>query len=358
MAITSNNDFIFFLKVKNPNYIALKENKLIKRSFFGRLFHLGGLDLKKDELINSKIKIINRELSDFLKKSTPTSKEAKKINKYLNAIKLYPTRCFDRKEFIFNPSYENLKFFICPDLKSLKEGKEQVKKASTTKNNIYKETLSANLDFEKQIILRKIAKNKLAIRLGSGIKINKGASETKLLYRYKKDGSELLVGVFKPRLSEMSFFRRFINWVKTLFGDQRSLLSQKSQAGTQAEISSYYIDRFFGFNIVPPSIEMKHGVFQLSAKTFLKHLGSSTSNTEEINLKEAKDSNEIINKSNYTQKELELFQFYAIHDFLIGNLDGHDENWFVNFDKDKKISGVVGIDKANSFLRKDRKSVV
>lgn len=346
-----NDDFNFFLKIKDPNSVTLKENKLVKKCFFGRLFHRGGLDSKKQELINSKIKAINRKLCDFLKNSKPTAEEAKKINRYLDAIRLFPKKWFDRKEFVFNPSYENLKFFINPDLKLLKKEKELLKKKENSKND-----LNLNLKIEKHIILRKIAKNKLAMRLGGGITINKGTSETKLLYRYKKDGSELLVGVFKPRISQMSFFRRFLNWIIILLGDQKSLLSQKSQAGSEAEVSSYYIDRFFGFNIVPPSIKTKYGVFQLCAKTFLKHLENSTSKAEEINIKEAKDSKDILNKATYTEKELELFQFYAIHDYLIGDLDGHDENWFIRFNKDKKICGIVGIDKANSFLRKNPKT--
>ncbi|MBS0637594.1 MAG: hypothetical protein JSS12_08785, partial [Verrucomicrobia bacterium] len=87
------------------------------------------------------------------------------------------------------------------------------------------------------------------------------------------------------------------------------------------------------------------GAFQLFIKS-----------RDETPFKEAKELvGNLEQKNEYSLQELELFQKMAVFDFLIGNLDRHEENWFV-----KEIGGNISelktIDNANSFLRKNPSS--
>ena len=49
-------------------------------------------------------------------------------------------------------------------------------------------------------------------------------------------------------------------------------------------------------------------------------------------------------------EEIDAFQKMAVFDYLIGNLDRHEENWFVKTE-DGRLSDIKAIDNANSFLK-------
>lgn len=195
----------------------------------------------------------------------------------------------------------------------------------------------------------KIARMNFLFKIGVSGSSEKGVTGTVLV----KDLRGRVLGVFKPDAIYAPLATRIGNYVRKIFG-QLSLLSGVAHAQPQAEYAAYLVDRFFGINSVPSSklaeLGGAKGVFQLAAGTAKKTRDGEAEGSVTIGkrIKEAKDVQNILNKDKYENSELEIFQKFAIHDFLIGNLDAHEENWFVDTINDK-ITGIIGIDKANSW---------
>jgi hypothetical protein len=245
-----------------------------------------------------------------------------------------------------------------PDLEALKKSYLRKKEALSKLNNPTKEQL---LDIVKSDVLEtktlsKIAKMNLLFHLGVHGSSNKGATGTVLI----KDLKGRILGVFKPDSVYAPMATKIHNAFKKI-GGQLSLLSNKKLAQPTAEYVAYRLDRFFNLKSVPSSkitdLGSSKGVFQLAASTAKKTRDLEVEPSPKIGkrLKEAKDVTTILNKNSFTSPELELFQRFAIHDFLIGNLDAHAENWFIDL-KGDEITGIIGIDKANSWLKKNPRS--
>ncbi|HEV8051920.1 MAG TPA: hypothetical protein VGP47_05450 [Parachlamydiaceae bacterium] len=67
-------------------------------------------------------------------------------------------------------------------------------------------------------------------------------------------------------------------------------------------------------------------------------------------IRQAKDILSILDgKDEFTENETFLFQKLAIFDYLIGNLDRHEENWLVTFSSVNEITHIKAIDNANAF---------
>lgn len=194
-------------------------------------------------------------------------------------------------------------------------------------------------------LARRVERAKLASRLGVAPEVNKGATGTAILRSTK--GTR--IGVFKPTNPYTPVVARCKNLVKKTCGGQLYFLSHKTKAQAEAEVAAYHLDRHFGFGLSPESrmetIAGKEGAFQIFIKS-----------KDENKFKEAAESIESLeSKKEYTKEELNLFQMMAVFDFLIGNLDRHDENWFVKV-IEGDIKELKTIDNANSFLRKNPKS--
>jgi len=66
-------------------------------------------------------------------------------------------------------------------------------------------------------------------------------------------------------------------------------------------------------------------------------------------------------KSRYTSEEIQLFQYFAVFDVLIGNLDRHDRNWFVAYKKEGSritIYKIFAIDHDRCFIRQNPSSIL
>ncbi len=185
---------------------------------------------------------------------------------------------------------------------------------------------------------------------GAQFSSDKGATKTLKL----KDEKGKLLGVFKPGAEGADVGMQVKTFVKKNFGAQLSILKDDPQVQPNGERLAYLIDRHFGFHVVPPSRSMtlgdKVGAFQMAAQIYKKCKDHSYKKSTEIakGLKEAKQEESVLNKKTFTLEEIERFQLFALHDFLIGNLDGHSENWFVEA-KNDTLDDIIGIDKANSF---------
>jgi len=208
--------------------------------------------------------------------------------------------------------------------------------------------------------------SKILYAVGEVGKSEKGTTGTSLVFGYRKDGTKKLLGVFKPDSQHSPLSVRVKNFFKRFQG-QLSLLSNRAYAQPKAERIAYEASLFFGLNSVPPSVLVNigttKGVFQLAVQTVVKTQEGENKSTKNIKLQEAKDfmqpdNNLLIDpKRDFKEAEVEIFQRFALLDFLIGNLDCHEENWFINLkDNSQEISHIVAIDKANSFPRKNSKN--
>jgi hypothetical protein len=224
----------------------------------------------------------------------------------------------------FNFITKEVQNYLDPAIEQLRQKKEEDK------------SLKGNLDHKLE---RKIAKAKLAIRLGIGPKANKGATGTIII----KGINGKSLGVFKAGNQHAGLIVRLKNLLKKTFFGQLHYLSNKDLAQAQAEVAAYLVDQFFNFHLSPSSkmtqLLGKEGVFQLFLKDYA----------------EAKQVlNQIDSKENFEEGELYFFQLMDVFDYLIGNLDRHEENWFIKLLKDTLIiEDIKGIDNANSFPRKN-----
>ncbi len=262
---------------------------------------------------------------------------------------------------------------------------------------------------------RKIAKAELAIMLGHGSEANKGTTGTMLI----TDINNKPIGVHKISSADVPFGTKFKNFFRSFFG-QLSYLSQKTMAQPQAEKMAYLISRDFHFDLAPPSADAvlkNKGVLQLfvskersysiisqvmasgeiltarkasaleiaainassigaSVGASVKPPSSTVRNDEaktisaEVVKTETHNYVEAIKEiekgafdqplTAYTEAEKTLFQKFALFDYLIGNLDRHEENWFVIFSAPdahgkRTLQHIKAIDNANAFPKKHPK---
>ncbi|MCE5294227.1 MAG: hypothetical protein LLF94_06395 [Chlamydiales bacterium] len=193
-------------------------------------------------------------------------------------------------------------------------------------------------------VARRLEKALLAEQLGVSPTKNKGQTGTALV-----ESTKGKVAVFKPIHSDTPMTARCKNAVKRIFGGQLHYLSHKTNAQAEAEVAAYLLDRHFDFGLSPASqmvtLDGKEGALQVFIKS-----------KDETPFKEAADHIDAMEaKEVYTEQEVALFQKMAIFDYLIGNLDRHEENWFVKV-VNNEITEIRTIDNANSFLRKNPES--
>jgi hypothetical protein len=259
----------------------------------------------------------------------------KELNTLLQDIHLLFGRVYPRlKESPFSLERKMPKIvqdFLSPEMRRLRMEKQQ----DPTKT----------FDHE-HCIQRKIAKGKLAITLGYGFTKNKGTTGTWIV----KDINTKPVGVYKVCWKDVSWFL----WIKKLFqsigGGQLHYLSKKVSAQPQTERAAFILSRRLGFHIVPPcslvTLKRLKGAFQVFIRKEKQH-EPEYEYAEAQKVMEKMDS-----KLNFSEAENTTFQKFAIFDYLIGNLDRHDENWFITLSEENEIQTIKAIDNANSFPRK------
>lgn len=177
-----------------------------------------------------------------------------------------------------------------------------------------------------------IAKAMLSTSLGVGIhKTAAGVNGAQMIKSLEGE----IVGVFKPERKGSWF--DIIGMIKRFFGQARLLCSARLSQ-EYAEVAAHKLSHALGFDITPAAqmctIRNQEGAFLAFLKGY----------------KEAKDVVETMEaKKAYTANELTLFQKMAAYDFLSGNMDCHDENWFVRM-KGDEITEIRVIDHGNSFI--------
>lgn len=303
--VTLDNSTVFanYNKIIENNIADLKLNDngfLVKKSKWNKfidLFSFGSSNELK-ESIEAIIKVVDLESNNIITKNLINSP---KINEFFEKVARSKNNPILTNTNIISLKLQN---FLDPELKRLREEKKN------TKN-----------DIEHQF-QRRIQKAKLAEKLGILPHINKGACGTiiiKGLSKQEKYKQGKNIGIFKRGYSRVPVLVRIKNIFKKTFWGQLHYLSKQEFSQANAEVAAYLLDKKFGFGITPPSQKLnlmgEEGTFQ----HFLRD-----------NI-EAKDLLMIgyNNKKNYTENELIKFQMLAIYDYLTGNLDRHEENWFV-----------------------------
>ncbi len=229
-------------------------------------------------------------------------------------------------------------------------------------------------EYEK--VQRKVAKAELAITLGFGQIANKGTTGTMII----TDINRKPIGIFKLSTKDVPLRIKFQNFVKSWGWGQLSLLSNKSMAQPQSELASYIVSLVGKFNLAAPAnlatLANKHGVFQLFIS---KEKSGAIAQVKEANqllaMPEAKAQaaaakaqapkyveavsvlSKLEGRDTFTEEEVTIFQKFAIFDYLIGNLDRHEENWFVILERNPhthqdEIKFIKAIDNANAFPKK------
>jgi len=137
--------------------------------------------------------------------------------------------------------------------------------------------------------------------------------------------------------------------------NQPYFLETKSKTGIQAEEAVFIFSETLGLDLVPPTkvTQFRHveGSFQLMVPQ-----------VEGFCVEEFKKIRNLYQtKSRYTSEEIQLFQYFAVFDVLIGNLDRHDRNWFVAYKKEGSritIYKIFAIDHDRCFIRQNPSSIL
>lgn len=227
------------------------------------------------------------------------------------------------QKFLLSKEIQNI---LSPELSNFRKLRSETKKVSSGKSN------------EAFRLKKKIAKAKLAIQLGVGVKENAGTTGSVCLFSI--NGKPL--GIFKASLEHASWSIKIKHYIKRWTYGQSRHLSAHPAAQAKTEVIAAKLDRKCGFNLTPYSdfveIAGKNGAF-------LEFLDG---------YKEAKEIlTEFGKKETYSPEEIDLFQKMTIYDYLIGNLDRHEENWFVKYNQNgsKAITELRCIDNSNSFIK-------
>ena len=149
------------------------------------------------------------------------------------------------------------------------------------------------------------------------------------------------IGLFKAAANYLPWSVQLRESLVALVG-QRSILNKQPMAGPIAERASHALDSLLGWQLTTPS---ELGVLGSKPGNIQRYLtpgcGHRFLTTEE--------EKNIFNKRTLEADELETLQKFALFDFLIGNLDRHGDNWFVEIDEEGTLVGIKAIDNANCF---------
>jgi len=193
---------------------------------------------------------------------------------------------------------------------------------------------------------RRIAKAKLAFKLGfRGELAGTGMGGATFLYGV----NQKRLGVFKVTKEHQSHWKNFHDGpLSYVMHNQAYYVSSKKEAAVQAEEAAYLVSSRAGFgDLVPPTKVVDlggvTGSFQLVA--------DKTTGEEVIEFSGIVESFE--SRDTYTAEEIQMFQFFAVFDYLINNLDRHDRNWLVEYSKEGgevRLHKIHAIDHDRAFV--------
>lgn len=193
---------------------------------------------------------------------------------------------------------------------------------------------------ESRILARKVAKAKLAYRLGVKPESTSAGVHAS---GFMRSLSGKKVGVFKTTDLRLSVIRS--TWKNTCLKlgiGQEHILNQGKYAQIASEKAAYIIKSKLGptyFSLAP--VKILHFTNETNEKTeqgaFLVFCKNASVAKGAINL---------IEKTSFTEQEICTYHSAFLFDFLLGNLDRHNENWMVKTEGNK-VTNVLLIDNAN-----------
>jgi len=155
--------------------------------------------------------------------------------------------------------------------------------------------------------------------------------------------------VFKTTLAHQSHWKNLHDGpLSYVMYNQAYYVDTEGVAPAQAEEAAYIVATRIGFgDLVPPTQVMKlgdvAGSFQLMAKKEPDLLMSDFS----------KIAVDFENREKYTDDEIQMFQIFAVFDYLINNLDRHNRNWLVQYTNEGgnvQLRKIHAIDHDRSFV--------
>ena len=278
------------------------------------------VDFSKHSIKSKDIKIA---MDYCLKKAAlghVTEEEQKEISAFFDKISELPEQVFNRPECLGGQFA--LQKLLSPDLAQLWDLQD--------KNPGLKEDTRHQLNIS-------IAKAKLSAQLGYGIKAaGNGVNGAQLI----KDLEGNYVGVFKPK-PDLQWYQ-IGESLKRYFGQAR-LLNQKDEMGQQfAEVAAYQFDEIMGFKLAPAATMAEMTGNEGAFLAFLKGYKP---------LKECEGKLE--QRHHYDHEEKRKWQMMCIYNFLVGNLDPHNENVFMKMDEKGHIGEIRMIDHGNCFIEQN-----
>lgn len=333
-----NETFSAFLKTGNVNQLYLnKTNNLKKMGFWNNiLFWIPFRSEARKKSVHQVVSPLILHIEENLK----LAKENPELiqNVFFNKI----------AKLKYNPFQNNLdknspnKLFLSKELQNVLSSELSELRILRKKEKAELELKGRTKKGEETLRLKKrIAKAKLAIKLGSGIKKNGGTTGSVIVHTI--NGKP--IGIFKISIDHLGWSVRLKHFIQQHFCGQLSHLSTRSAAQSKAEVLATKLDRRCGFNLAPNSAFVEINGQQGAFLEFLKDYKEAKHILLKFNQKET-----------YLQEEIDIFQKMVIYDYLIGNLDRHEENWFVRHvgDGDQEpitITEIRCIDNANSFIK-------
>lgn len=147
--------------------------------------------------------------------------------------------------------------------------------------------------------------------------------------QFVKSVKDKRLGVFKPIP---------VTEAKPFFFQQKAYLNKGTVAEAAAERASYILAK-----------ELNNPYLTVPAVKIMDLNGKKGSFAVYEKGKPAdKIIREIDQKATYSIEELNIFQIFIILDYLLGNLDRHEENWLADWDG-KTLKAIYPIDNANTF---------
>lgn len=285
----------------------------------------------KNLLLKSSESWTSEEIADAVKyadavsKQKPISNDNKQqIREFFDLAAKLPVTTWDRHKLLGGK--RELQCILSNDLNYLYHTKDQI---------------------EERHLKESIAQAQLSVQMGHPVSGSEGVNGTVIINSLDTDEP---IGVFKaPRQAK---WYDVMHWLRLLFGQER-LLQNVSTKGREhwkeySEVAAYNLSKKLGFNMAPASkmcqIQGKYGSFLV----FLDGHKPAKKIMPQFN-----------NKKTYTKHEINVFQKMAIYDYLTGNMDCHQANWFVKMKKDKKgndtdeIDEIKTIDHGNAFINQN-----
>ncbi|MEC7839906.1 MAG: hypothetical protein VX777_07685 [Chlamydiota bacterium] len=208
-----------------------------------------------------------------------------------------------------------------------------------------KQKLEGTIDSEDSgYKMRKaISKAKLMFMLNVGLSANKGATGSIVISWF----GQKPIGIFKPKKTNESTLESIVNWWKYQLQTQVSHLKTAAMARPRAEVAAHILDTHLGVGITCPTV-----LTEFKGEIFKSKLLNGSFQLYARDTVEAAEIKAILDcKEEFHEDEIKNFQMMTILDYLMGDLDGHEENWLVKKGKGCLIAKLYKIDNANSFIK-------